>query len=441
MLRNILIVARRDFVESIKTKAFLIGLIVAPILFGSGFIGIVVMQKKPDVGDRRIAVVDRTGKAAATVIQTIREKNERELYDPETHAQTEPRYLLEAVAPDDAHSNEQRLALSHRVHPGDLYAFIEIGRKALHPDSEGEKNPDNGVQWYSNESQVGGARVWMAGPIGDGIRRVRLSEAGVDTTRFPDLLGNVRMQEMNLVSRDKETGAIKPAEKRNQSATVVPLVLVMMIFMIVMITSAPMLNAIAEDKMQRVFEMLLASATPFDLIAGKVLGALGRSLLSSAVYIGAALFLLNAMALIGIAPFELIPWFLFYLVAEMTMLCAMAAALGAACGSPQDAQSLGTLLFAPILVPLMMIGPVMQNPNGGLALGLSLFPPFTPLIMMLRQGMPGGVPAWQPWVGLAGTILGAIVISWMAARIFRIAILLQGKPPNVAELVRWAVNG
>jgi ABC-2 type transport system permease protein len=119
----------------------------------------------------------------------------------------------------------------------------------------------------------------------------------------------------------------------------------------------------------------------------------------------------------------------------------MAAALGAACGSPQDAQSLGTLLFAPILVPLMMIGPVMQNPNGGLALGLSLFPPFTPLIMMLRQGMPGGVPAWQPWVGLAGTILGAIVISWMAARIFRIAILLQGKPPNVAELVRWAVNG
>jgi ABC-2 type transport system permease protein len=281
----------------------------------------------------------------------------------------------------------------------------------------------------------------MAGPINDGIRRVRLAQAGVDTTQFADLLNSVNVQEMNLVSRDEKTGAIHPAEKRDPFATLVPLVLVMMIFMIVTFTSAPMLNAIAEDKMQRVHEMLLASATPFELIGGKVLGALGRSVASSAVYIGGALLLLNAMAMMGAVRLELLPWFLVYLLAEITTMCATAAALGAACGSPQDAQSLGMILFAPIIIPVVMIGPILQSPNGGMATAMSFFPPFTPLIMLLRQGMPGGVPAWQPWVGLVGTAVGVIAISWIAARIFRVAILFQGKPPDLGELAKWAIRG
>jgi ABC-2 type transport system permease protein len=88
-----------------------------------------------------------------------------------------------------------------------------------------------------------------------------------------------------------------------------------------------------------------------------------------------------------------------------------------------------------------MIGPILQSPNGGMATAMSFFPPFTPLIMLLRQGMPGGVPAWQPWVGLVGTAVGVIAISWIAARIFRVAILFQGKPPDLGELAKWAIRG
>jgi ABC-2 type transport system permease protein len=72
---------------------------------------------------------------------------------------------------------------------------------------------------------------------------------------------------------------------------------------------------------------------------------------------------------------------------------------------------------------------------------MSLIPPFTPVLMLLRQAMPGGVPAWQPWVGLAGALAFAVVTVWAASRIFRVAILLQGKPPKLAEMARWAMKG
>src|ERR1035438_36604 len=100
MLRNIMIVAKRDYIESVKTKAFLFGLIVAPILFGSGFIGIALMKNKPDIAERRVAVVDRSGVAADTVIATIREKNEHDLNDKDSGKQMMPRYTFETVAPD-----------------------------------------------------------------------------------------------------------------------------------------------------------------------------------------------------------------------------------------------------------------------------------------------------------------------------------------------------
>jgi ABC-2 type transport system permease protein len=123
------------------------------------------------------------------------------------------------------------------------------------------------------------------------------------------------------------------------------------------------------------------------------------------------------------------------------MLSALGAALGAACSAPRDAQQLAPLLIFPVMIPIFLIVPLAQQPNGVFATVVSLIPPFTPLVMIMRQAMPGGVPAWQPWVGLAGVLACALLVTWAGARIFRVGILLQGKPPRLAELVRWAVRG
>jgi ABC-2 type transport system permease protein len=187
--------------------------------------------------------------------------------------------------------------------------------------------------------------------------------------------------------------------------------------------------------------MLLAMATPFDLMGGKVLSAVAVSLTSSIFYIIGGLLALETLAAFGLAPLNLLPWFFVYLVAEVTMLCAMGVALGATCGSTQEAQQLAMPLLSPVLIPIFLFGPILQQPSGPLATAVSLFPLFTPIAMMLRQSLPGGVPAWQPWVGLAGILIVAPLLTWAAARIFRIAILFQGQRPNAAQLLRWAVRG
>jgi ABC-2 type transport system permease protein len=99
------------------------------------------------------------------------------------------------------------------------------------------------------------------------------------------------------------------------------------------------------------------------------------------------------------------------------------------------------ILMAPVLIPMFLMMPVLQQPNGPLATAASFFPLFTPLLMLLRQATPGGVAAWQPWLGLAGIAAATVVIAWMASRIFRVAILLQGKAPNLPELLRWGIRG
>ena len=89
---------------------------------------------------------------------------------------------------------------------------------------------------------------------------------------------------------------------------------------------------------------------------------------------------------------------------------------------------------------MFLLQPVMQQPNGGLAVAMSFIPPFTPVVMLMRQALPGGVPWWQPWLSLVGVAAWAVAMIWVAARIFRIGILSQGKTPHFAELAQWVMR-
>ncbi len=85
--------------------------------------------------------------------------------------------------------------------------------------------------------------------------------------------------------------------------------------------------------------------------------------------------------------------------------------------------------------------PVVKEPMGNFATWMSLIPPFTPVLMVLRMATPEQIPLWQPWLGLAGVLLSTVFFVWVGGRIFRIAILLQGTPPKLANIVRWTLRG
>jgi ABC-2 type transport system permease protein len=434
-----LLTAKRDYLASIRTKAFLFGLVFAPIMFGGGFGVLAVMRGKVDV-DRHVAILDRTGLAAQAVIQAAQEKNQRDMFDKITGKQVMPRYKFETVSADEGDANAQRLALSDRLRRRELFAFIEVGPEALHPpqDPAGAAM----IGYYTSAGALDEFQRWLSEPVNEGLRRVRLAQLGVGQSHFADVLGTIPLQAMDLVARNAKTGAIAEPHKKDQAASVaVPYAMMLLLMMIVLLGSATMLPAVAEDKLQRVFEMLLVSATPFELMLGKALAAVGRSLTGSVFYISGGLLALQALALIGLVPLALLPWFFVYVVAEVTIISTLAIALGAACGSPQDAQSLNQVLIMPVVIPVFFMVAILQQPNSGMATALSLFPLFTPMLMLTRQAMPGGVPAWQPWVGLAGVLACALVVTWAASRIFRVAILFQGAAPKLAELVRWAARG
>src|ERR1035438_5755230 len=302
--------AKRDYIQSVRNKAFIIGLIVAPMLFGGGFLGIAIQKKKPDLRDKRIAVLDRTGMVAPALLSAAAEKNAKDAYDKVTHAQIEALYVLEAVAPSPGDPEEQRLALSNRVRSREFFAFLEIWPQALHPGEE-TKPETRAVAYYTNAGGIDTTRNWLREPLNRAVRSVQLAQLGVDGSHFEDLLTPVAIDPLSLLARDAKTGALQQAKKKDEIAEfAAPFGMVMLLTMIVTVGTAPMLSAVTEDKNQRIFEMLLGLATPMELMAARVLAALGRSLTSSAFYIFGALLVLQGMAMMGSVPVNLLPWFL-----------------------------------------------------------------------------------------------------------------------------------
>jgi ABC-2 type transport system permease protein len=382
-------------------------------------------------------------------VSAAREKNDRELFDKKTHQQIAPRYVFEVMAPA-ADSKAQLLALSGRVRRKQLVAFLEIGKDVLRPpdpaDDAGEKtsektSPDGRVSYYTNAGGIDEMRNWLNGPINEGVRLARLAQLGIDINRSRGLTASVPIEGLSLVERDERTGEVHEARKRSEMEVFVPFGVAIILVMIVMVGSGPMLQNVTQDKSQRIVETLLGAATPFELMTGKVLGAVGVSVTSSLLYVLAGTVAVNALGVAGLLPLSIIPWFYVYLLADLVMLCAFAAALGACCSTPQDAQNLAIVLLMPCFLPTLMMATVLRQPNGMIATVMSLVPPFTPILMLLRQAMPTGVPAWQPWVGLTGVLVFAAATVWAASRIFRVAILMHGKPPRLAEMVRWAMKG
>jgi ABC-2 type transport system permease protein len=350
-----------------------------------------------------------------------------------------------------AKAGEELLALSDRVRRKELVAFLEIGKDVLHPPKPAEDtpsettkktDPNTSVSYYTNAGGIDEIRIWLNGPINDGIRMARLAELGIDVKRTKDLSASIPIEGLSLVERDVKTGEVHEARKRGElEGFLVPFGLAMILAMIVMVGSAPMLQNVTQDKSQRIVETLLGAATPFELMTGKVLGSVGVSVTSSLLYVIAGAIAVNVLGVAGLLPLSIIPWFYVYLLADVVMLCSFAAALGACCSTPQDAQNLAIVLLIPCIFPMFMLVTVLRQPNGMIATVMSLIPPFTPILMLLRQAMPNGVPAWQPWVGLVCVLAFVVGTVWAASRIFRVAILMQGKPPQLAEMVRWAMKG
>jgi len=438
MIKSI-ILAIREYKAAVKTKGFIIGLVIAPVLMSGSLLAFILLKDRVDTNDKTIAVIDHSGVIVSAVLSSADYHNENEVFDKETGEKRKPKYIIEVQEPDTIEIQNQRLALSDRVRSGELHAFLEIGPSVLHP---GDDTETSRIKYYAKNAALDNVRDWLGWPINNQLRKSRLSDAGIEEETVKDLFHWIGVEALGLVSMDLSTGTIEDARKASPiEAIAIPIGMMMLLFLMIMMSVPAMLTSVMEEKTQRIAEVLLGSIKPFEFMLGKLLGGIAVSLTISAVYLIGGITVVTYMGFEHYIPYNLLPWFLTFMLLAILMFGSFASALGSTCSEPKDAQSLNFPMLLPALFPMFVYFPVVKEPLSSFSTWISLIPPFTPLLMLLRMATPDTIPAWQPIAGLIGVVLFTLLMVWTGGRIFRVAILMQGMPPKLSNIVRWAIKG
>jgi ABC-2 type transport system permease protein len=373
--------------------------------------------------------VDNTGQLFDALQAAAQVRNQTQIYEGEGAArkQIQPKYLFEKVEAAGNDASRLPLVLSDRVRKKEIFAFVVI-------------DPTT-INYYSESPTYNQIQQWISVPLNERIQELRLRSAQLDAKLVREATRRVAVGNLGLASIDEHGNPIK-AEETNMLANIfVPIGLMMLMFMMVMATATPLLNSVLEEKMQRIAEVLLGSIPPFQLMLGKLLGSVAVSLTMVAVYLTGAFVALTRAGYGQYFPSHLVWWFVVFQVLAVVMFGSIFIAIGAAVSDLKEAQSMMTPVILLLVLPMFVWLNVVREPNSSLALGLSLFPPATPMLMVIRQAVPPGIPMWQPLAGIATVLLTALLCVVAAGRVFRVAILMQGKGARVADMLRWAIRG
>ena len=438
-MRKIWTLFKREYRAAVRTKSFIISLVLVPIMMGGGFAAMIIMENNKDTDDKHFVVIDHSGLMAGPLNEALETRNKEEIFHSHTGEKIDAAFVVEFMEADLQNPQSQYLALSERVESQELHAFIEIGPDILNPAGE---DKEAYIKYYSQHSFDDDARYWFQNLINNRVQNIRAAELNLDEAQAKNLMWWINVEGMGLFSVDEKTGEQQEAEKTNELQTfLVPYIMLLLMFMLVMMSAIPQLTNVMEEKSEKIAEVLLGTITPFQFMMGKVLGGIGVSLTTAAIYVGAGVATLQYMGMESVIPMDVLPWFFIFTVLNILMVGSGMAALGATCNDNKDAQSLTFPGILPAILPMFVMAPIIADPTGPLATTMSLIPPFTPMLMVLRLATTVTIPVWQPIVGLIGVTIFTIFTVWIGARIFRTAILIQGQKPNLATLYKYAFKG
>jgi ABC-2 type transport system permease protein len=253
----------------------------------------------------------------------------------------------------------------------------------------------------------------------------------------------LRTDAIEVAQRVARKPAVIVGEKGEQNAQrsfnrILPFVMGALLFISVMLCGQTLMTSLIEEKSSRVVEVLLSAVSPLELMWGKLLAQLAVGLLVMLVYIGLGVLMLLQFALFGLLDPMLILYVIVFFLLAYLVFGALMMAIGAAVNQVADAQSLMGPVVMLMLVPYALSPMVGRNPDAPLSVVMSLLPPVNSFVMMVRLASDSPPPLWQVLLSIGIGMAGAAVAVWFAAKIFRIGLLMHGKPPNFATLLRWA---
>jgi ABC-2 type transport system permease protein len=443
-MRKTLVIAVREYKAAVRTKTFVASLVLMPIMGSAGIIAAVLFKDQTNVSDTTYAIIDSTGQLFDDLQTAANDYNTNDIFtnpaDPMT--QSKPRIILRRVTPTDDNHDPLRGALSQRVRNAELSGFLEIDPRIVQdPIHENTHEPAPAVTLHTNNPMARDFQSWLHTNLNRIVRQERIARAGLDQQSVDWATHKISIQEQPLFTVNA-LGQVQPGKDHEHYVSIAAGVgLSLLMFLVILVGAIPLTYSVLEEKMQRSAEVLLGSVTAFQFMMGKVLGMVGVSLSIVTIYIVVGFAVASAYGYGQTVPHHLINWFILYQAGAILMFGSLYAAIGAACNDMKDAQNLMAPASLIACIPLFLIRPVMLQPNSTFSTIASFFPPATPVLMLMRQGMPTHTPLWQPILGLIIVLLSAILCVWFAARIFSVGILMQGKGANLKELMQWAVYG
>jgi ABC-2 type transport system permease protein len=431
---KILVIAAREYRAIVGTKAFLVAIIMMPILMGGGIAAQIFLQHRLGPTERKIMVLDSTGRIFDKLAKAAEERN-KEILD--NGKPIGPRYVLHTY-PAMIVTPELRYYLSEQVRKREIDAFAEIPADA---DKLPSGNEQPKVKFYAENAVVSDELHWFQQKLNDIVRTSRLEQANTD----PDLVARatswLNVEPLGLVDRLQAGEFSQPRESKVEESIFLPFGMMMLMFMVVFLAAQPMMESVLEEKSQRIAEVLLGSANAFQLMIGKLIGGVGGSLTVVATYALGGGALAWYYDVLNVVPMRIVPWFIIYQVLAVLLFGSVFMAVGAAVNQLKEAQSMLMPIWLLLMFPIFVWLQVVRDPMGNFATWLSFIPPATSLMMILRMGSTASVPFWQPALGIVVMLAATLVCVFAAARVFRIGILAQGKSPKMGELLRWAMRG
>ena len=462
-MKKIFYVAGREFLATVTTKGFVFGMLFTPLLLALViFVMPRYLSKAPPKVDGQVVVIDPTGVVAGPLAAYLaperfaerREKTKRDL-----EAAT-PAVFRSQAAPGGAAAIRQSIDT----------ALGEVPRLQVLPmpggtNAETEKEPlkaalpkpgsgpvprlavivvqPDAVRPVEGTEKFGSYELFVRGKMDDRMvddLHTGLREAIVTARLQGSGLDPARIRSLTSVPRPGSRTVTAEGERTTNSALnmLLPLAFMILLLMSVMTSGQYLLTSTVEEKSNRVVEVLLSAVSAMELMTGKILGQMAVGLLVLVLYAGLGLLALVSFATLGLIDPSLIVFLLIFYVLAYFTFGSLMAAVGSAVNEMREAQSMMMPIMMVLMIPWVLWLPLSREPNSMLAIVLSFVPPLGNFVMLLRMTSQSPPPMWQAWLSIAVGAVGAYAALWFAAKVFRVGLLMYGKPPSFGTLVRWA---
>lgn len=424
-MKKLLLIIGREYFERVRNKSFIIVTLLMPLFM----IGIMVapslmMLYGGKSEQKRVMVVDRSG----MVVDKLYSSSEVEFVDVSELTKSE------ACAQYDTES--------------DAFGVLYIGSVVDARDS---------VQLITNSSSSMMLEENIAGQISAIVEQEKLLSYNIEN--LDQILASIETH-INLSTFVNDgTGAEESMESTSSGMNyILGIILGMLLYMIIIIYGQMVLTSVVEEKASRVIDVMVTSATPFQLMMGKILGIAAVAVTQIAIWailvISASKFLLPALmpadaaasgdamltailGTIGDAGYlaMIFTYMLLFIIGGFLLYASLYAASGSAVDSVQDGQQFNSIIMMPIIISIIVMMSVFNDPNSPLAVWSSMIPFTSPIVMMAR--IPFGIPTWEIILSLVLLYATFLLTTWLAAKIFRVGIFMHGKRPSWSELWQW----